>query len=208
MPSFLPSARSDGPLYGEESPCGITLERRWLADRDGALTTSVAYTNVAPTVGSLSTPEFDWGNYRPGCYDLALHVLEAALVRLSHAGPRSGTHTTSCFTLALFLRARFVSEILAAVPSDGADICWSVIENWIAKQISGLDDVQATMIAPRYALIGGNPLQHWTMTEAEELVGERLTVHAGGLHSASGQKVAHVLEPHPLNTASWEILPL
>jgi hypothetical protein len=208
MQQSLTGAWSDRPLDDTEIADAITLERRWLPDGDGALTTRVAYTNVPHAVSGLGTPGFDWGSDRPGSYDLALNVLEAALRRLGHAGPRSGAGAESCFTLALLLRARFASKVVATLPEDGAQVDAASIDAWIAEQVAGLDAVQAAMIAPRYALADGDSRLHWSLAEAEEVVGERLTVRAGSLLTAAGKAVAHVVDPHPLNTASWETHPL
>lgn len=208
MQQSLTCAWSDRPLGDTEIPDGITLERRWLPDGDGALTVRVAYTNVAHAVAGLGAPGFDWGSDRPGSYDLALNVLEAALRRLGHAGPRSGAGAEWCFTLALLLRARFVSQVIATLPADEAQVEAASIDAWITEQVASLDVIQAAMMAPRYALADGDPRLHWSLSEAEEVVGERLNVHAGSLLTAAGKAVAHVVHPHPLNAASWETHPL
>jgi hypothetical protein len=208
MQQSVSGAWSDRPLVNVGIPDGITVERRWLPDDDGALTTRVAYTNAAHAVAGLGAPGFDWGSDRPGSYDLALNVLEVALRRLGHAGPRSGAGAESCFTLALLLRGRFVSQVITTLPADGARIDAAAIDAWIAEQVAGLDATQAAMIAPRYALTDGDPRRHWSLAEAEELLGERLSVHAGSLVTAAGTAVAHVVDPHPLSAASWETHPL
>lgn len=208
MEQPLTGAWSDKPLSDAEIPDGVTVERRWLPGGDGALTMRVAYTNVAHAVGSLGAAGFDWGSHTPGSYDFALNVLEAALRRLGHAGPRSGDGAESCFTLALLLRTRFVSQVIATLPAEGAQVDAASIDAWIADQVARLDPTQAAMIAPRYALTTGDPRQHWSLTEAEELVGERLNVHAGSLVTAAGKALGNVVQPHPLNASTWETHPL
>ena len=199
---------SDRPLAGEDPAVAFVMERRWLPGPDGALTGRIAYTNVAHHVVDLSLRGFDWGSPGPGSHDLALNILETALRRLGHRGPRSTRPGGTCFTLALLLRGRFAAAFLAALPEEGGTIPASEVERWIAAEVSTLDPARWALLAPRYAWEGGGDGEHWSAGELQEIVGEPLQERAGGLYTAGGRCIARVLEPHPLDGADWETVPL
>ena len=199
---------SDRPLAGEDPAATFVMERRWLPGPDGALTGRIAYTNVPHHGMDLSSRGFDWGNSGPGSHDLALNILESALRRIGHRGPRSACPEGACFTLALLLRGRFVAAFLAALPEEGGTIPASEVEHWIASQVRTLDSTQWALLAPRYAWDGGGDGEHWSAGELQEILGEPLQERAGGLYTADGRRIARVLEPHPLDAPDWETLPL
>lgn len=199
---------SDRPLAGEDPTDAFVMERRWLPGPDGALTGRVACTNVAHHVVDLSSHGFDWGDSGPGSYDLALNILETALGRLGHRGPRSARQDGTCFTLALLLRGRFAAAFLAALPEEGGTLPASEVERWIAAEVRTLDPTRWALLAPRYAWEGGGDGEDWSAGELQEILGEALQERAGALYTADGRCVARVLEPHPLDGADWETIPL
>lgn len=199
---------ADRPLAGEDPAAEFVMERRWRPGPEGELTERITYTNVTHHVVDLSSRGFDWGNSGPGAHDLALNILEAALRRTGHRGPRGARLEGGCFILALLLRARFVTAFLAAVPEEGGSIATSEVERWIAGQMQTLDPAQRALLAPRYAWDGGVDGEHWSAGELAEIVGEPLRERAGGLYTEDGRRIARALEPHPLDAADWETDPL
>jgi hypothetical protein len=197
---------TDRPLG--DAAADFVMERRWLPGRGGELTERIAYTNVAHHVVDLSPAGYDWGNASPGAHDLALNVLETALRRAGHRGPRATRLEGACFILALLLRGRFAAEFLAALPEEGGTIAASEVERWIAGQARTLDSAQSALLAPRYRWEDGGEGEHWSAAELEQITGEPLHERADGLYSSSGRRIARVLEPHPLDTAGWESAPL
>jgi hypothetical protein len=198
----------DRPLGGEDPAAEFVMERRWLPGPEGELTERIAYTSVTHHVVDLSSRGFDWGNSGPGAHDLALNILETALQRLGHRGPRGARLDGACFILALLLRGRFVTAFVAPLPEEGGSIPASEVERWIAAQREMLDPGQRALLAPRYAWEGGAGGEHWSAGELAEIVGEPLREHADGLYTAEGRRIARALEPHPLDTAGWEAVPL
>lgn len=199
---------SDRPLAAEDPAAAFVMERRWLPGPDGALTGRIAYTNVPHHVVDLSSRGFDWGNSGPGSHDLALNILEAALRQLDHRGPRSACPEGACFTLAILLRGRFAAAFLAALPEEGGTISAAEVERWIAEEVRTLDPTRWSLLAPRYTWEGGGDGEHWSAGELQEILGETLQERAGGLYTADGHCIARVLEPHPLDAADWETVPL
>lgn len=199
---------SDRPLADVDPAAAFVMERRWLPRPDGALTGRITYTNVAHHVVDLSSRGFDWGNSGPGSHDLALNILETALGRIGHRGPRSACPEGACFTLALLLRGRFAAAFLAVLPGEGGTIPTGEVERWIAAEVSTLDPARWALLAPRYAWEGGGDGEHWSAGELQEIFGEPLQERTGGLYTASGRCVARVLEPHPLDAGDWETVPL
>jgi hypothetical protein len=199
---------ADRPLAGGEDAAEFTMERRWLPGSDGELTERIAYTNVPHHVVDLSSRGFDWGNSGPGSHDLALNVLESTLRRLGHRGPRSGRLDGACFALALLLRGRFTMSFVAALPEEGGTIPVSEVERWVAGEMRTLDSARWAMLAPRYPLEGGFDGEHWSADELREILGETLQERADGLYTPEGRCVARALEPHPLDMAAWERVPL
>jgi hypothetical protein len=199
---------ADRPLAGEDPAADFVMERRWLPGPAGELTERVAYTNVPHHVVDLSSRGFDWGNSGPGAHDLALNILETALRRLGHRGPRCAGLDGACFILALLLRGRFVTAYVAPLPEEGGSIPANEVERWIGAQRETLDPGQRALLAPRYAWESGAGGEHWSAGEMAEIVGEPLRERADGLYTADGRQVARTLEPHPLDTAAWEPVPL
>lgn len=199
---------SDRPLAGVDPAEGFVMERRWLPGADGALTERIAYTNVAHHVVDLSSRGFDWGNSGSGSHDLALNILETALRRIGHRGPRSARLEGTCFTLALLLRGRFAAAFLASLPEEGGTIPATEVERWIAGEVRTLDPARWALLAPRYAWEGGSDGEHWSAGELQEILGEPLQERAGGLYTADGRCIGRALEPHPLDGADWETVPL
>jgi hypothetical protein len=211
MHPYEPDLRArfaDRPLAGEEPAAEFRMERRWLPGSDGELTGRIAYTNVPHHVVDLASRGFDWGNAGPGAHDLALTILETALRRTGHRGPRSTRLEGACFLLALLLRGQFVAAFLAALPEEGGTLSAAEVEDWIAAERERLDPAQHALLAPRYAWEGGDDGEHWSAGELAEIVGEPLREHADGLYTADGRRIARRLEPHPLDTADWEPVPL
>lgn len=199
---------ADQPLAGGETAVDFTMERRWLPGSDGDLTERVAYTNVPHHVVDLSSRGFDWGNAGPGSHDLALNILETTLRRGGHRGPRGGRLDGSCFTLALLLRGRFTMAFVAALPEEGGTITAGDVERWVAGEMGTLDSAQWALLAPRYAWEGGSVGEHWSADELREILGETLQERADCLYTVDGRCVAHALDPHPLDMADWEAVPL
>lgn len=199
---------SDRPLAGMDPAEAFRMERRWLPGADGALTGRIAYTNLAHHVVDLSPRGFDWGNSGPGSHDLALNILETTLRRIGHRGPRSARLEGTCFTLALLLRGRFAAAFLAALPDEGGTIPAAEVERWIAREVRTLDPVRWALLAPRYAWERGSDGEHWSASKLQEILGEPLQERAGALYTAGGRCIARVLEPHPLDEADWETIPL
>lgn len=203
-----PSSFADRPLDGEDPAAEFVMERRWLPGPEGELTARVAYTNVPHHIVELSSRGFDWGNAGPGAHDLALNILETALRRTGHRGPRGARLEGACFILALLLRGRFVPAFVAPLPEEGGSIPASEVDRWIAGQRESLDPAERALLAPRYVWDGGGGGEHWSAAELAEILGEPLEERADGLYTAGGRRVARPLVPHPLDTADWETVPL
>ena len=197
---------SDRPL--DAAAADFTMERRWLPGPGGELTGRIAYTNVPHHVVDLSPAGFDWGHAGPGTHDLALNVLETALRREGHRGPRAARPEGTCFILALLLRGRFAAEFLSTLPEDGGTIYSAEVDRWIGVQTRLLDATRCALLAPRYVWEHGPAGEHWSAAELEALTGERLHARADGLYTSSGRREARALDPHPLDAAPWESMPL
>lgn len=197
---------TDRPL--DAATADFVMERRWLPGHEGELTGRVACTNVPHHVVDLSPAGFDWGRAGPGAHDLALNILETALRRAGHRGPRGARLEGTCFILALLLRGRFAAEFLFALPDEGGTIPATEVERWIAGQTRSLDAARWALLAPRYAWEHGAAGEHWSATELGEITGEPLSERPDGLYTADGRCVARLVEPHPLDSADWESMPL
>lgn len=194
---------------GDGPPAPTTafnMERRWLPDAEGGLTSRVACTDVQRSVTGASACDFDWGNAGPGAYELALNLLEAALLAMSHKGPRSAALGGTCFTLALILRGNFVASFIAVMPDEGGSIGLQEIVAWIERETLALDPATRAFLAPRYWLDGRRD-EHWSFPELLQIVAEPLTVAADGIYAGT-RRVAVPADPHPLSTASWETQPI
>lgn len=192
---------TDGGSQGD-----LLVERRWLPDADGHLTRCVAYTSIPHLTPGLGSDSFRWGDTSPGSYDLALNALEHTLARRGHRGPRSTA--PDCFTLALLLRSRFVSEIIAGLPYEGGHVSAHDIDCWLDQRTRELPLQTAALLAARYSPTEGAHATHWTRAEWEILAGEALGMREDDLVTRTGRAVARALDPHPLSTRAWESHPL
>ena len=201
--STQPAPNDDVP---PATQIAFSMERRWLPDAEGGLTSRVAYTDVPRAVTGASTCDFDWGNAGPGAYELALNILEAVLLAMSHQGPRSAGLEGTCFTLALLLRGNFVASFVAAVPDEGGSFAIPEIVAWIDGATQALDPATRAFLAPRYWLDGRRD-EHWSFAELLQVVGTPLTLGPDGVYAGT-RRVAVPADPHPLGTAAWETQPI
>jgi hypothetical protein len=197
---------ADRPL--EDAGPDFVVERRWLPGASGELTAPIPCTNVAHQVVDLAPRGFDWGDPGPGAHDFALNILEAALRRLGHRGPRGVRTEGACFVLALLLRDGFVTEFVATLPEEGGRIGAADVDRWISGRLHGLDGAQRALLAPRYAWEDGAGGEHWSAAELREITGEPLREAPDGLYTAQGRRIARILDPHPLDGADWESCPV
>lgn len=190
----------------EPRPTTITLERRWLPDAEGGLTRRVTYTDVVRSVSGASACDFDWGNAGPGAHELALNVLEAALLAISHQGPRSAALEGTCFTLGLLLRGSFVASFLTHMPDEGGVLSLSEVIDWTLTATRALDPDTSALLAPRYRLEGASG-EHWSFAELLQIMDAPLTIGPDGIYDGP-RRIAIQCHPHPVDAAAWEGQPI
>jgi len=199
---------TDRPLPDHDRAIAFVMERRWLPGPDGTPADEVVCTNVPHHAVDLAARGFDWGNSGPGAHDLALNILETALRRLDHGGPRSRRLDGSCYTLALILRATFLRRFLATLPEEGGIIHTADVDDWLQERTAALDPVQRAVLSPRYVCADLHPEDDWSAPDLELILGTPLKARPDGLYTEEGRRIARLVQPHPLDTAEWETLPL
>ena len=88
-------------------------------------------TNIPHRVTHHSPSGYEWGYGGSGPADLALNILEAALVELGHNGKRAECWRGGCFALAWALHQDFKRELIAPIPAEGGVIYWPALRAWI-----------------------------------------------------------------------------
>lgn len=90
-------------------------------------------TNVPHSVVSHSPCGFEWGYGGSGPSDLALNILECALVLLGHKGDRTKCYRGSCFTLAWDLHQSFKDDAIAGMAKAGKSIPLEAVWAWLQR---------------------------------------------------------------------------
>ena len=91
-------------------------------------------TNIPHHVTEHSPNGYEWGYPGSGPADLALNVLETALLAMDHKGRRMDGMKGSCFALAWALHQDFKREFIAALPHEGGVIYWPALRAWIEER--------------------------------------------------------------------------
>lgn len=106
---------------------GIVLHRR----ED----TGEAQTNIYHRVTHHSPDGFEWGYGGSGPADLALNVLENALIEMGYQGEKIKCWKGKCFKLAWNLHQAFKRDFIAGVPPEGMVIPWGDVQAWILERM-------------------------------------------------------------------------
>lgn len=92
-------------------------------------------TNVPWLVKHHSPTGFEWGYGGSGPADLALNIVENALLHLGYAGERQDCFEGSCFTLSWLMHQKFKNTFIVYAAREGAVIDWEVVLNFVQKYI-------------------------------------------------------------------------
>lgn len=94
----------------------------------------VVYTNVPHHVVHHSPSGFEWGYGGSGPADLALCLLEDALIRMDYADPYPPVdcYRGRCTSLAWRLHQSFKWAVIALLPHEGGSVPFRVVASWIA----------------------------------------------------------------------------
>lgn len=95
-------------------------------------------TNIPHLVTHHSPAGYEWGYGGSGPADLALNILENALAEMGHEGGRTNCWNGTCWTLSWKLHQKFKREFLVSFSKDGGVIEWSVVRDWITKEMQKL----------------------------------------------------------------------
>lgn len=92
------------------------------------------YTNVPHHVVHHSPSGFEWGYGGSGPADLALCLLEDALIRMDYADPMPpiDCYAGRCMSLAWRLHQPFKWAVIGSAPHEGTTIAFRVVASWIA----------------------------------------------------------------------------
>lgn len=90
--------------------------------------------NVPHRVAHHSPSGYEWGYGGSGPADLALNIIEAALVAMGHNGRRVDCWRGDCFRLSWALHQNFKRKFLEGLPRDGGVIYWPALHTWILDQ--------------------------------------------------------------------------
>lgn len=91
-------------------------------------------TNIPHLVTHHSPSGYEWGYGGSGPADLALNVLESALIAMGHEGDRVECWRGDCFSLAWRLHQKFKREFIATIPFEGGVIYWPALRAWITEE--------------------------------------------------------------------------
>jgi len=91
-------------------------------------------TNIPHRVVEHSPSGYEWGFAGSGPADLALNILESALLAIGHQGQRVECYRGSCFRLAQALHQAYKFEVIAGVPHEGTVIYWPALRGWIEER--------------------------------------------------------------------------
>lgn len=96
--------------------------------------TEGAHANLPQQVVHHSPTGFEWGYGGSGPADLALNIMELALLSLGYSGRRIETYQGDCFALAWELHQEFKQDYLVQVPPPGATLPWNVVLAWVQRK--------------------------------------------------------------------------
>lgn len=99
--------------------------------RDGRVSTSVPWRVV-----SHSPTGFAWGYSGSGPADLALNIVEAALIELGFKGRRTKCPRGYAFEFALEIHQEFKERHVAPLPEAGGTIPWIIVREYVIHKIA------------------------------------------------------------------------
>ena len=91
-------------------------------------------TNVPHHCVHHSPTGFEWGYAGSGPADLALNIVESALLSLGYKGPRMNVWRGQCFDLSFHLHQAFKFQFIATANRDGAVIPWEPVLSWVKEK--------------------------------------------------------------------------
>lgn len=103
-----------------------------------------AWTNLPVLAVDKSSKGYEWGFHGSAPADLALNILEWALLMREHNGKRVRVLTGSVFLDAYLMHQEFKSQVIAEMPWAGGEITleqvWKWIDTFEMPDLSSLDD--------------------------------------------------------------------
>lgn len=104
------------------------------------------HVNIPRTVIQHSPDGFEWGYGGSGPADLALNILQQALIRQGFEGPQVRCFSkTWCYRRAWELHQDFKWAFITPMPRDGGQITWEAVADWIAQQ-DAAEEIEALAI--------------------------------------------------------------
>ena len=96
----------------------------------------VVYTNVPHHVVHHSPSGYEWGFMGSGPADLALNMVQDALIRMDYKDPYPPVdcYQGQCMSLAWRLHQRFKEAFIGKLPRDGGVFLFSDVAAWIADR--------------------------------------------------------------------------
>lgn len=91
------------------------------------------YANIPQLVIHHSPDGFSWGYQGSGCADLALNILELALLSQHFKGKRVKCWKGSCFEKAWQMHQEYKRQVIARIPKEGGTITGESVLQWIAN---------------------------------------------------------------------------
>lgn len=101
---------------------------------------SGVYTNVPHLVVHHSPSGYEWAYYGSGPADLALNIVELALMHLGYRGKLEQCWQGRCFRLAYALHQRFKRDFIAKANRQGATIPFEDVLAWVKQRMPQGED--------------------------------------------------------------------